>query len=306
MSHRRQRYSVWAEQWFDLLDLKPKTVANYRTLLDLRVLPYFGRMPIGEIMPLDIEKWLKEMERDGVSPSRRRQALHVLSGSLRKALVNSMIPTNPASAVKAPRIEKTEITPLTVSEIKAIADRTPEAHRTLIYVLGYGGLRIGEAVALRRRSVDLAACELTITESVSDVNGHLEFVRPKNDKPRTVSMPPFLRDMMAVHLDVYARRDVQALVFTDGRGGVLRADNFRKREFYPAVEAAGIGRHVRVHDLRHTAASLLIQQGIHPKVVQDHLGHSSISVTMDRYGHIYDADRSKAAEALQVAFSENA
>ena len=226
----------------------------------------------------------------------------MLSGSLRKAVANRIIPSNPASHVKRPVVESSEVVPLIPDEVQAIAGNVPERHRSLVMVPGYGGLRVGEAIALRRRSVDVAARELTISESASDVNGHIEFVTPKSGKARTVMMPAFLASMMDVHLDVYVAPEPEALVFTGTRGGVLRANNWRTRTFYPAVNAAGIERRVRIHDLRHTCASLLIQAGMHPKIVQDHLGHSSIAVTMDRYGHLYASDRAKAADALDDVF----
>lgn len=92
--------------------------------------------------------------------------------------------------------------------------------------------------------------------------------------------------------------DPDALVFTTQEGSPLRNSNFRRRVWQPALTDAGLPHGLRIHDLRHTCASLLIAQGAHPKAVQVHLGHSSISVTMDRYGHLFPSDMEALAAAL--------
>jgi integrase len=103
---------------------------------------------------------------------------------------------------------------------------------------------------------------------------------------RTVRLPRFLRDELAV--DLAGRlRDPDGFVFVAPRGGPLRHSNFYQRLFCPALIRAGLPVGVRVHDLRHTCAALLIAQGAHPKAIQAHLGHSSIQATMDRYGHLF-------------------
>jgi integrase len=96
-------------------------------------------------------------------------------------------------------------------------------------------------------------------------------------------------------------QDPNALVFTSPEGGPLRLSNFRRRVWYPAIKGTEL-EGVRIHDLRHTGASILINQGLHPKIVQQHLGHSSIVVTMDRYGHLYPSDNERVQDALDAAF----
>ena len=93
-----------------------------------------------------------------------------------------------------------------------------------------------------------------------------------------------------------------SLVFTGSTAEPIDWSNFRSRIWKPALADADLDRGLRMHDLRHTAASMLIAQGCHPKVVQEHLGHSSIILTMDRYGHLYPEDRSKVSDALDAAF----
>ncbi len=143
---------------------------------------------------------------------------------------------------------------------------------------------------------------LHIVESVSDVNGTLHFVPPKSGRTRIVHLAEFLGQMLDAHLAAYVDDDPDALLFTTERGATIRANNWRRRVFYPAVSAAGIDRPVRIHDLRHTAASLRIDAGVHPKAVADHLGHASISTTMDVYGHLFDDSRDRTSGALDDVY----
>jgi integrase len=113
-----------------------------------------------------------------------------------------------------------------------------------------------------------------------------------------VVIPGFLSEFIAEHLARDVSDDPDALVFTTQEGKPLRNSNFRRRVWQPAVADAGLPDGLRIHDLRHTCASLLIAQGAHPKAVQVHLGHSSIAVTMDRYGHLFPSDMETLAAAL--------
>ena len=136
-----------------------------------------------------------------------------------------------------------------------------------------------------------------MAESLSEVRGTLHFGSTKTHRRRMVVIPGFLRELMAEHLLRHVDDDPNALVFTSPLRQPLRNSNFRRKIWTQAVESAGLAPGLRIHDLRHTCASLLITQGAHPKAAQVHLGHSSISVTMDRYGHLFPSDM----QALSVA-----
>jgi integrase len=114
-------------------------------------------------------------------------------------------------------------------------------------------------------------------------------------------IPGFLRDLLATHLATEVADGPAALVFTSSEGDPLRNSNFRRRIWNEAVTEAGLEPGLRIHDLRHTCASLLIAEGAHPRAVMEHLGHSSITVTMDRYGHLFPSDMEALAEALGAA-----
>jgi len=295
-------YADWARTWIDTRsDLKPKTLDGYVSLLNSRILPSFGDVRLRDIRAIDVEQWVAGMAAGGLSPSRTRQAYNVFSSSLKAAVRSDMIRVNPADGAKLPKIKINEMRHLTPAEVESIANRVEDQYEVLVYVLAYCAIRAGEAVALRRKNVNIVRSELRVVESATEINGRIEFGATKNRRNRNVTVPKFLVKRVEEHLTSYVAQDPDALVFGSPLGGPLRLSNFRHRVWTPALEGTDL-EGVRIHDLRHTAASILINQGLHPKIVQQHLGHSSIVVTMDRYGHLYPSDTERVQDALDAAF----
>jgi integrase len=194
---------------------------------------------------------------------------------------------------------------LTLEELHTLADAAG-AHRSLVYVLGTSGLRFGEVAELRWRDFDLDNRRVRIARSVTLVDGQFVVGSPKNGKARTVSLPAFVAKLLAPG-------DPDALAFPDSAGGYMRASNVRRRWWSQAVATAGLfpqtitnaaGKQTvvydfKLHELRHTAASLAIQAGANIKALQNMLGHESAGLTLDRYGHLYGSD----VEAVGVAIN---
>jgi integrase len=134
------------------------------------------------------------------------------------------------------------------------------------------------------------------------VGGELYFGPTKTYETRSVCLPAFLRDALAQHLAAGVHTEPTALVFTQPDGAALRHWWFWRRIWTPSVAAAGLPANLRIHDLRHTCAALLIAQGAHPKAIQTHLGHSTIQVTMDRYGHLFPDEMDRLADGLDTAY----
>jgi integrase len=174
---------------------------------------------------------------------------------------------------------------LTSAAVATLADAIDRRYRALVLVGAYGGLRIGELAGLRRGRVDLLRGTVQVAEIVVEVRGLLYIGPPKTRASRrTVGLPWFVVEELADHLG--RPGDLEALVFAAPRGGPLRLPAFRARVWRPAVIAAGLGG-LRIHDLRHTAVALWIAAGANPKEVSARAGHSSVSFTLDRYGHLY-------------------
>lgn len=271
---------------------KPRTRTSYESLLRTHVGPYFGAMEVGRINKATVRQFIAAMENKGAAPGTTRNAIrNVLKPSLDLAVEVGMIKANPAAGIRLPQSPKAEMLFLTAEQVRLLASAIAPPYDTLVLFAAYTGLRAGEIGALRRDNLDLLRMRLTVAASVAEVPGQgLVYGPTKTYALRTVSMPQFLREPLVSLIDPLDD-DPTSLVFHSPDGGPLRHGNFYRRVFKPAVRAA-LPSHLhglRFHDLRHTCASMLINPPINanPKAVQLRLGHSSIQVTFDRYGHLY-------------------
>lgn len=297
----RVTVAEWADRWLaTTVHLKPKTAEGYESLLRVHVMPVFGDLELASVDRVAVRRWVAELESSGLSPSRIRQARQVFGAVLGAAVDAGYLGRNPAKGVKVPRDRRREMLFLNAGQVEDLAAAAGD-WSTLIYLLAYGGPRWGEAVALRRSRCDLLRSRLHITESASEARGRLVFGPTKTYDDRTIIVPGFLRDLLAEHLATQTGPEESALVFTAPEVGPLRHANFYKRVWRPAKQAAGVPDGLRIHDLRHTCAALLIAQGASPKAIQAHLGHSSIQVTFDRYGHLFPEDLEDLATRLDAA-----
>jgi integrase len=259
-------------------------------------------LPLARIDPLAVREWVATMNTT-LSPSRTRQALFLLSSML-KAAMPEYLARNPCAGVEPPRIVKRDMLFLSAKEVDDLAAATREPYGTLVYLLAYCGLRWGEAVALRRRRCHLLRNRLEIVESLAEVERKLIFGTPKTHQERNVAVPAFLREMLAAHIAELPSNDANALVFTNPHGGPLRNSWFWRLVWEPAVASAGLPDGLRIHDLRHTCAALLIAQGAHPKMIQTQLGHSTITTTLDRYGHLFPDDMDRLATQMDAMYRD--
>lgn len=186
-------------------------------------------------------------------------------------------------------------------EILRLADAITPAFRTLIVFAAYTGLRAGEIGALRVGRLNVLRGAAEVRESLADVKGKLIFGATKTYAQRTVRLPRFLCDSLGEHLAGRPTRP-EDLVFTGATGKPLRHNLFYARHFKPAVQRAGLPHGLRFHDLRHTCAALLIAQGAHPRASMERLGHTSIQVTLDRYGHLFPALDEALTDGLETTY----
>lgn len=296
--HRsRLTLGEWAATWMaGRVHLKPKTLASYRSLLDTQVLPTWGRVPLTKVRRSDVVVWVAAMRAKGLSASRTRQAYHLLTSMLDDAVKDSRLTRNTAAGVDLPRLPRSERRYLTHAQLADLADGCGP-HRLLVLVLGYTGLRWGEAVAIRVRRMDPLRGRIEIVESAVDVDGKMIFGPPKTHQHRAVVVPKFLRDELAQAIVGTSPDD---LVFPSRVGTPLRVQNVRRGWFDRAAVAAGVPG-LTPHELRHTAASLAIASGANYKVVQSMLGHRSAAMTLDLYGHLFGDDLDAVADRMDAA-----
>jgi integrase len=190
---------------------------------------------------------------------------------------------------------------LTPVEIARLADAIRPRYRALVLVGAYGGLRIGELAGLRRERVDVLRGTVEVAEIMTEVVGKLQVGPPKTRASRrTVGLPRAVINVLVEHLAPGGQP--ADFVFTGPQGGPLRIANFRNRIWRPATTAAGLDG-LRIHDLRHTAVALWIAAGASAKEVAVRAGHSSVSFTLDRYGHLYPESDASLRDRLDTFFT---
>jgi integrase len=206
-------------------------LVGYESLLRTCVLPMFGPVPLARIEQPAVAAWVAEMRGRGLSASRTRQAYRVLSGMLDSAVQGGYLAKSPCAGIKLPRMVRRDAVILTAGQVDDLAEAA-SPYGTLIYLLAYGGLRWGEAAALRRRRCDLLRGRLEVAEAVSDVNGHLCYGSTKTYERRWVRIPTFLVELLARQLETVPAAP-EALVFIGLRGAPLRYQSFRRADLGP-------------------------------------------------------------------------
>jgi integrase len=223
------------------------------------------------------------------------------------ARASGAIKSNPCDGLRLPRALQMEPVFLSADQVEALACATRRPYDLLVRVVAATGLRPSEVCGLRVGKVNVMRATMEISEALTVVGGRTEVGPTKTYARRTVGIPRSLVEDLAAHLaDRTAALgrplDPDDYVFTAPRGGPLRRDLLFKRFIRPAIEVAGLPPTLRLHDLRHTCAALLIELGAHPKAIQERLGHSSITVTMDVYGHLFPALNEALTERLDDVF----
>lgn len=260
---------------------------------------------LGDVSRQLVRDWVAELSASH-APASVHKTIGVLRQVLAMAVSDSRLVLNPADGVELPAVGTVEQRFLTTEQLHGIADAAGQ-HRALVYVLGTCGLRFGEAAELRWRDVDLDKNSLSVRRSVTLVDNKFVVGTPKGGKGRTVSISGYVAGMLTPGAS-------DALVLPDTAGGHMRGTNVRRRwwsdavtavQLFPRIEKNAAGEKVtvyefKIHELRHTAASLAIQAGANVKSLQNMLGHESAALTLDRYGHLYGSD----VDAVGIAINQ--
>ncbi len=317
---------IWKETCWT--GLAPSTTARYGQVVRNYLLPEFGNLPITEMTREVVRRYFAKLTREGKAPGTVRKVHTVLSAILSEAVELELLPANPCTRMRGlPTVRSEEPLFLTADQVRTLAEAMPQHYRLLVYTAAYTGLRAGELAGLRRKDVDLLRGVVQVRQALKSVDGQDGSNGPlfggtKTGKARTVTLPRFLRAMLTEHLALTPGKGgpggagSDALVFTSPEGGVLRHTLFMQRVWRPTIKgdkrrktkaALPAELHgLRFHDLRHTCASLLIAQGAHPKIIQERLGHASITTTMNRYGHLFDGLDATLIDGLDAAHDEAA
>jgi integrase len=295
------RFSAYATRWREsVAHLRPGTLVNLDSRLHKHVLPAFSPYAIGSIEPADIRAWVATLVGSGLAPSTVASTYHVLARIMATAETDGVVPRTPCRGIRLPRIDTTiEMCFLNPSEVRSLAEAIEPRYQALIFTAAYTGLRWGELAGLRTAHLNLLHGAIDVVEALTEVNGHLALGPTKTGKRRRVSLPPFLVDLLENHGSTFG--SPESYVFSSAKGTPLRR-SFYPRHFKPAVRRSDAPDRFRFHDLRHTCAALLIAQGAHPKEIQERLGHSTIRLTFDRYGHLFPGLDERLRDGLDLAY----
>ena len=264
--------------------LKPRTRAHYRNLLDKHILPTFARTPLRSISPTMVRGWYASLSPD--TPTLRAHAYGLVRAILHTAVYDGEISANPAHIRGAGTTTRAvAITPATLDELTTLVAAMPPRRQAMILLAGWCGLRFGEITELRRKDLDLHRGTVHVHRAVTRVDGHYVITTPKSAAGRRdVALPPHLIPALQHHLDQHTAPDPEALVFP-ASGDPTRhlAPASLYKTFYRARNEAG-RPDLRWHDLRHTGAVLAAHTGATLAELMNRLGHSTPQAAL-RYQH---------------------
>ena len=265
------------------------------------VKPEWETRAVSSITRTDVSTWVATLTTAGKSRTVIGRALGILSGTLGDAVDDRLILTNPAEGIRnLPTKPKGEQVFLTHDQLWRFADQCGQ-YRTLALLMGYTGLRWGEATALRVRHLNLLRRRLSVEENTVAVGGQIVTGTPKSHDHRVVPLPRFLTPLLAQECEGKSADD---LLFTRADGGHVRRPKTGRSWWAKAIRESQVPEELTPHALRHTAASLAIQAGVNIKALQRMLGHASASLTLDRYGHLFPDDLGAVADGLDDAVAK--
>ncbi|MBW2140738.1 MAG: site-specific integrase [Deltaproteobacteria bacterium] len=298
-------FSGLAEDWLEYRkpNIRHSTFEQYRGHVVNHLNPYFGLTKVNKINFNAVEKFVSHQTARGVSPPTSKKVLVTLGGILKYAVRKKICESNPVREIEKPKsLKRKRVDFLNHLEIRALLDHiTDQKLRTLVMLAIMSGARQGELFGLKWTDIDWFNCQMHIKRSYN----HGRFYEPKS---RSSFRAIDLGETTITELKRWKIACLPSeldLVFPNNAGKPMNTCSRFTRIFHTALRNAGL-RKIRFHDLRHTYASLLIDQGEHPKYIQTQMGHSSINVTMDTYGHLMNPVNREASKRLDSAiFGEN-
>jgi integrase len=274
--------------------VRPRTWARYEELVRLHVNPKLGKRRLARLRPEQLQQCYGELQASR-SPATVLKVHRMLHSAFKLAVRWGAMPQNTTELVVAPTSQRHEFDTFTAEQARSFLQAAQGDRLEALYVLAITtGLRQGELLGLRWQDVDLERRRLQLVRQLKT-----------RQSRRAVLLPELAATALVDHrARQAAEREQQGgcweehgLVFPNLVGRPLNRNNLRQRSFFPVLSRAGLPR-IRFHDLRHSCATLLLGEGVHPKIVSDLLGHSQIGITLDLYSHVTPTMQAVAAGAM--------
>jgi integrase len=289
-------------------NLRPRTYIRYRELMELHVLPALGSVKLHKVSPQQLQKLYNKKLEEGYAPQTVKHIHRVLHRALRDALRWNLVARNVCDAVDAPRVPKQEMKALSVEQALQFLAAAKGDPLESLYVLALTtGMREGELLGLKWEDVDFARKTVQVRRTIARIPREgFKVAEPKTPKSRrSIHLTDLALESLERHracqcegqLSAGTLWDEQGWIFCNAVGNPIEVTNLLKRSFRPLLARAGVPA-ITFHCLRHSTASLLLSLGIHPKIVQELLGHSQIALTLDTYSHVLPSMQEEALNRL--------
>lgn len=292
----RTLLSDWWPAFLAERQLAPTSVETYQRHWHNHIGPAFGHRELGSLRRGEIQAWVNRLP---LAARTTGTVLAVLQSALKAAVVDDLLIKSPAVGVKPPRVTRRQLVIPTAEEIEAIAAAIHPPYAIAVRLAAEAGLREGEILGLHVEDLDLLRRRLHVTSQAQTLAGGVQLGLPLKSESayRQVPLAPETVTALAAHL---AGRAGRSLVVTTASGKPVRRQNLLTA-WGRALTRAGVDRPLRIHDLRHRYASVLIAANLDALTVKTLMGHSSITETYDTYGHLFPNQHERAAEAIALS-----
>ena len=312
----QQKMETFLVQWLEDVHkhvVRPRTYERYEAMIRLHLVPGIGHHQLQKLTPQHLQRFYTQKLEEGLSPTTVAGFHKMLHLALKKAVRWNLVARNVCEAVDPPRVRHHEIQPLNQEQIQQFLAAAAGHRLEALFVLALAtGMRRGEIMALKWQDINFSTGMLQVrrilTHMPARLNGKGGYVEaePKTEKSRrSIAIALFALEKLKEHrirqleakLKAGASWKENDLVFCSSVGGHLHTARDVFTQFKKLLKQAGLPD-IRFHDLRHSAATILLSLSIHPKVVQEMLGHSQISITMDIYSHVLPTMQKEAISKL--------
>ena len=282
---------------------KPNTITGYISYLKNHILPYFGKIKLVNLDKVTIERFIVLKRKEGYANQTIDHFVILIKSILSRAVDDGLIIKNPADKVKKLKLPRNEIQILELKEIHSLLDAAKKYYPDFypfLFTAIFTGMRSGEQIALTWDKINWQTQKISVEASYS--KGNLGTPKTENSY-RKIDMCKELVKVLR-EWKIRCPHSDKNLVFPNQNGNYLDGRNLKKRKFIPILRKVGVNT-IRWHDLRHTYCSMLISQNVNLKYIQKQMGHGSIQVTMDIYGHLMSESTQQGINALDALFTEN-
>lgn len=302
-SDQRVTFAEYAEQWRTVQPHRPGTAKDVEQALRCYAYPVLGDQRLTAIRASAVQAWVTGMVKNqGLAASTARKNFQKVTAVFNAAVRDGIVPRSPCAGVKLPEVPHSEVLPLTREEVGRLADALPERYRALV-ILGVGsGLRPGELFGLHVRHINFLRRTVKVEQQLQQTTGHGVYICPPKTARsyRTVPVSGTVLLALSAHLKAFPGGPNDYLFRAPGGGPTVRNALFDSA-WRPAVAAAGLRKGTRMHDMRHTYASLLIAHGKGPKTVAARLG-DTVAVAMKVYAHLWPDEDDDTRDAVERFF----